>query len=840
MEYVFTKRYDNHYGLDLKSDDLSRSIKFASLIKNAQYRKSGAIEKRPGFQAHAASVGGFGQFTYNRVDPVTGIEAPVEVTFNQTPYKLNFSTLNVTYVGSDATALLSIFFDTVSDEYRCQILEGSLTVLDMALGLGFDEASPVTISDLSVAIDALANFTSSVTGATTTPAAFLKITRDWDLASSGGAFAGLAGYWTAINTTVTNPFSGYYAHRNDTDFENVSVVQLNNVLFCTNGYDEVHKYDGQTFYRAGVPNPPSLTSAVGAAGAITGNNYLWKAQIVQKDAVGNFIEGNWLVTTPIINLAAQRGTLTVGNVLAGTGFNTNGALVNGNQVGVTVITVTNSPHTMQVGDTAYFLDRSTGNYVERVVTARTATTITIAGAAVNVNNGDAISNNLRIVLYRSKTSGSTPTVFYVVNEIPNNSFAATQTYDDNKTDAQLGEQFIEPLTDRSPPPKGKYNSAFAGLHILAGDLMAPNTVYFSDVDGSEYFPNTGTNEFDVPTPKGEIISGLAPNNEVFAIFKDPGIVIVSGDLATGQIKVDHITSDIGCKAHATIKEVKGALCFLDSKGPYRMVGGQIPRPLGELVDPETQQVYGRLEPVFDQRGKTDAFRLNLKKAVAINHGLAEKYILFLPVDTSQFAAGNWASANSRVFAYDYSRDAWLEWNNLNMAGGLSVLGDELYWQERRYSDFTLGITNVMYRQLNLGDAWDYQDNDIAVDWDYGAQWETLDYPKVSKRFIRVGVYSLEEIPNNDFSVNVQTEVDFIKDAPKADFTLDLSGGGYGVAAYGTGPYGDPSESSPDHPLSRGRFGSLRLRFKNNTPQQNVVINGWELEIATPYRLVMKK
>jgi hypothetical protein len=837
-EYVLTRDYRNHLGLDLKSDNLNRAQGYAASMRNAQYRKSGAIEKRPGFQAHAASQGGFGEATYNRTHPTTGAESQITVAFGQTPYKLAFSILTVTYSGSAATAILSVFYDTATDQYRCQVQEGETLLVDQALGMGFDEASTYTIDQLRAVIDALANFAATVTGSTSTPAAFLKIVRNHDLTSTGGAYAGRAGYWTAINTTATNPFSGSQTHKDDADFEPVSTIQLQNVLYCTNGYDQVHKYDGQTFYRAGVPTPASLTSALGAAGAVTGSSYLHKAQMVQIDAVGNVVEGNVRTTTSGLGPAAQRMTLTVANVQAGTGYNTNCAIVAGAQATVNTITVddgSGGTHTMKVGDTAYFFDSVSSSYVEREVTAIAATTITVAGNAVTVADNAVISNNLRIALYRSKTSATTPTVFYLIAEIPNNSFAATQTYDDNTTDANLGALFVEPVSDRSPPPKGKYISKFRNTMVVAGAFEARNTVYASDADGCEYFPNDGSTSFDVDTPGGEIVTGIGENNEVFVILKNPGVIVVSGNPELSQVEVRQISYDIGCTAHATIRELKGALAFLSENGPMRMVGGQIPQPLGSIVDPETGQIAGRLDPVFDQRGLSESQVLNLTKAVAINHAASEKYILFIPAESSSSGA-KYANTNTRIFAYDYSRDAWLEWSGMNMLGGVTINGDELYFQERRLSSYSSTVTFVLYRQHNLNDAWDYQDNNTYVDWDYGPQWETLGYPSVNKKFIRINVYSLDEVLNNEFSVRIQGEANFIVDNPKCDFEISFSGGGYGVAGYGSEPYGDPANGAVEHKLGNGRFGSFRPRFLNQEEQANCVISGWELEIATPYRL----
>jgi hypothetical protein len=293
------------------------------------------------------------------------------------------------------------------------------------------------------------------------PAAFLSIVRNCNLVD--GDCTTDAGYWTDVNETTTNALNGSYTNRNQSYFENASFVQLNNVVYIANGYDELQKYDGQTIYRAGLPKPSSITSALGGAGAITGNNYYHVAVYEQIDAVGNINYGNELMVSTGLNAVAQSMDVTVANIQAGSGFNTNCAIVNGAQVAVTTITVddgSGGSHTMKVGDTAYFYDSISASYVERNITAINATSITIAGAAVTVADNAVISNNLRIMLFRNETAALTPEVFYLVAEIPNNSFAATQSYNDNITDANLGEEFIPPINARDLPPKGKYVSSY--------------------------------------------------------------------------------------------------------------------------------------------------------------------------------------------------------------------------------------------------------------------------------------------------------------------------------------------------------------------------------------------
>jgi hypothetical protein len=833
-EHLIEERYDNHRGINPKANDLTRDRNFASGMLNAQYsRDSGAVEKRKGYQGHAAHVGGYGLFTYNRIDPTTEDADPEVLAIDKNLHTLTENTFTVAYAGAATNCTISILYIPDEDEYKCQIVEGTSTVLDESLGIGFDEASPITLANLKTAIDAVTGFSATITGTTSTPAAFLKSVRNWDLSSATGAnFVGVAKYWTQVNSTVTNPFNTSYTNRNDENWENVSAQELQNCIYFANGYTEIYKYDGQTFYRAGVPSVASLTSALGAAGNPNGTNYYHRAQYIQYDAAGNIVEGNLAITASGVNAVNQRITVTVANIQASTGFNTNCAVVAGAQAGVTTITVDNGSggsHTMKVGDTAYFYDSVTADYIERSVTAVSGTTITISGANVTVADNDVISNNLRIAIYRNKTAGSTPSIFYLVAEIPNNSFAATQAYTDNLADASLGALLIPPITDRSPPPKGKYLASFQNSLIIAGNPTYRRRLYWSDIDGPEYFP-TDTNQQDVETISGETLVGIAPSGTVLAIFTNRTTSFLSGTIGDNNIRIETKAYDIGCDAHASIIQVEGFTAWWSGSGPYFSINGQMPEPLGK-----NQDGAGRLENVMVQDGMLEEEIFKPKRIVAFNWAAEQKALWFLPAESEDGSNNIYPNSNSVIYAYDYTRDAWLKWNNINMAAGAVNFLNETYFQERRYSSFATAIKSIFYRFHNSNDAFDYQDNAGAISWEYDTAWEALGKPSVLKRFLEVKLYSLEEIPNNEFTVTVTQEINYRRDTADIQFTIDFTGVGYGQSAYGTAGYGDTADGTLRHDMYRNRIRSTRLRFSNSEEQANCLISAWEFLIAAPYR-----
>jgi len=839
VQYQHLKRYQNFYGIDLKASNLEFPDQFATDCQNIVISKTGSLEKRVGFQPHSEPDCSNGLFVYNRVNS-QGEEVPEVIGVSDTLKKLSKSIIAVTYTGTDPNARISFIFDTATDQYRCQIEVGTTTVLDSALGLGRDDPSPKTVDDLRAEIDALADLTATITGDLNVPAAFCRLAYQYDLTS--GPFQATALYWAQLNvspqTGKSGPLEGSETHKNDDDFENATSVVLQNCLYVANGYDEIVKYDGQNVYRAGVPTAASLT-ATGTAGV--GRAYVWRAQYVQKDAVLNTVEGNlknspqYAFTEPSTNPV----TVTAANIQAGTGFNTNCAIVAGAQGPVNTIVVDDGSggvHTMKVGDTAYFFDSVSGGYVEREVTAVDITaptySITVAGAAVTVADNAVISNNLRIRLFRNQNTGLTPTIWYELVDLPNNSFAATQTYTDNRSDANLlaGIQLVEPTTDRSPPIKGKYISAFQTLMVTAGDPENPNTVSVSDIENAEYFPFPD-NQFIVNNLQGDLITGLHPSNENFLIFQSRSIHAMTGDVPNGNFRVDTITTDIGCAAHATIQDVRGTVCFLSPFGPRVMTGANIPQGLGASKD---NVLNSRLDPLFSTRGLTEPEILRVKRAIALNDRRGEKYILFIPAESETTGGDRYVNEFAETLVYDYTRDAWVTWTGLNMAGGLISTDDdtELLFIERR--ELNDALEHYVYRFLNTGTFLDYQDHDQTITCTYKSPWEFMGEAAIRKNFQAIRVYGIEEI-DREYTIDIQTESNFTADNVISTCSLTFGAGGYGTSQYGIDPFGDPSTTGLKHKLSNGRVTALRVILGNSQEQTNVSITGYELEIATPYK-----
>jgi len=822
------KQFVNHFGLDLKSSDIVREPQFASDMLNAEYRKNGNISKRVGYRGTACESGGAGLAVYNRIDPTTAAEQEILIAISEKLEVLQENTITLSYSGAELSVVLELFFDPSADEYKCQIVENTTLVLDFSLGKGIDEATPVTLSDLKTAIDALANFSATIVGDTASPAAFLELARGINLAEGDHTLSNHC--WNDANQPLASLLPGNVTFKDDADFENTSWVQLNNVIYFSNGYDEVIKYDGQNAYKAGLPKPAQPTAALSGAGNPNGT-YTYRLAYYQFDAAGNIAEGNGSDTSGSLVSTNQSIDVTVSNIQASSGFNTNCAIVAGAQGPVNTITVDDGSggnHTMKVGDTAYFFDSVSGDYVEREVTATGVGTITVAGAAVTVADNAVISNNLRIGIFRTANSGST---HFLVAEIPNDSFTTTQVYNDNVADANLGIELLIPIFSNDLPPKGRYIASYNNQLFISGNLDNPNLAYFSDVGKPESF-YLAIGNLRLQSPNGDKITGLKQNNEVMAVFERRAIHIITGDIPNLLIRVETITKDVGCASHGTIQEVRGQLYFLSDRGVYSLVSGQLPK-----------EISTRVEPLFDISSTVDDPELVpiLKRAIAVNHREKEQYIVFIPAE-SQLAGANYANDFSVVVTQDYYRGAWLKWDNMNMAAGAVIFNDRLFFSEKRNSVAFGRIANYLYSQNNRGDAWDYNDDTEPTFFSYSSAWYHLNEPSVFKKYNRFKLFGSEDTDFNQYLVNISIEKDFLDDSVIGQFDIDFTdnGFGYGVSAYGVSPYGDVTDPNRKHKIGPIKAKAIRFVIDNNEPLQNVDVTGWELELNAPYRTMIKE
>jgi hypothetical protein len=822
--YTLVKSFAAFKGLDLRSGDLLRLKEFSSGTSNCDFRSTSALSKRKGVQTKASGIGQGGISTWSDLNTSTGEITNKIVAVDSTLHVLESGTMSISYAGSGIA-----YYTMESDgtEFIFTLIEDDTIITQQQLGTGL-ESSPTTIADLSSAIDSQTDFTSSVTGTDTVPAAFLDVSERADI---GASIDAPFKYYSTANSPSASAFTTHWDARNDDDFEPASFVSNNGVIYIANGKDELHKYDGQNLYRAGMPEGAKPSAVTNGAGSVTNASLDYWTVYYQVDNKGNIVEGK--ISNESTSLSASSNTVdvTVNNLEASSGFNTNCAIVAGTQSSVTTITVDDGSagaHTMLAGDTAYFYDAVSASYVTRTVNSVTASSITISGAAVTVNDNEVISNNLRIDLYRNQSSGTTP---YLVESIPNNSFASTQVYTDNKADAALGEEYVAPIKERGLPPKGRYITLFRNQLIIGGFDNDVDAIAYSDSDSPEYFPS-GTNRFNVDTAVGDKVTGVKALNSVLYVFKGQTIHTVTGDLINDNFQVDILTTGgVGCQANATISEVNGQLFFLDKEGVFAVSqGADGVVEVSELISPE-----------FDSLRNS----FNFKRATAAHWLLREKYVLYMPIMETN-GGEDTAASTSVIFAYDIFRGGWLKWNSLNALGGMTILDEDLFISRVKYDTSTSAVSRTIDMFLNTGTSVDYADHEQPISAEYKTHWESLGEPSVFKKFNRLKLHSLDASVNDFetqlFKVTVVTEHDF-NDVPVYTHVFDFGNGstaGWGENPWGEFPWGDARLPSIKTKLKSTKARTIRLTFSNDTLNQNFLLSGYEFEVAAPYRMAIKE
>jgi len=829
-------RYDIIKGLDLKNNEVNRKPESASDTRNVQKVITGdrqSIERRKGYKMMAADGEAYGITVYDKIDSTTGAIAEELVRVSNVAHKLTESSITISYTGSAGSIALNISAVT-GDKIELTIVEDGVTTATIDLGKGFDESSTVTMANLKTTIDALSDFSMTIAGDTSVPAASLEFQTATAITASVAATVKYW-YWTAINTTQATPLSGNTANKNDVEFENATFANFNGNLYISNGYDPLQKYDGQNIYNAGLPAGTQPTAAT-ASGSLTGD-FKYKILHEQVDNAGNTIQSAISAESATVSPATNSVDVTVTNIEDGTGYNTNGAVADGNQTvavsgGTVTLTVDNGAsgdQTFNAGDTAFLLNRSTSAYTAYAVASVTTTTIVLTSSeTIQVNDNDPISNNLKIKIYRTKNGGSD---FFLVETIPNDFSGTTQVYNDTTTDANLGAQFIDPVKTPGLPPQGRYVTVFQNQLVIAGDLTKVNRYYWSDIGNAnniESFP-AASNGKDVLVRFGGKITGLGSISDTLIVFKDRSMSYETGDFAGDDVRSDVITSgDIGCVAHATIQDVSGSLFFLNKRGVYAITGGGLP-----------QLVSDDISPVFSKTLTDTDEIIKFKRAQAVNFAEKQQYILWLPTETTNVDV--YANTNSNIYTFDYFNNEWFRWDNMNLHSGLTILDDELWWVERRFSSINGDVDFNLYRQSNTNFEHDYADHTSIIPWRYVSGWVDLDNADTWKKFLRVRFSSFPDPDFEEttgFNITCSTEIDYIRGSSHTSGVLvnfANQGSGWGVDGWGTFAWGGFRDQLFVSKLRTGKARSLRIVLENEELNTNVLLSGWALEIAAAYK-----
>lgn len=815
--------------------------------------------------AHSGVAIGTGSNTYAGILPGAPLQ-PGSITMTDGTLTVyddpsGSDTANGTFIGDIGVGVNSIDYSTgaytvtfsgvtgaVTASYRTDLI----TQFNQAMGKGYGVVSPYLISTLVAQLNAVPGVSVSTTGQTNHPGAFIEVSEVTIIPDGLSATLEFF-WWESCNRTLAVTFPGLLASVDTDAFRNATFAAYQEVIYIGNAFDPVQKYDGQTVYRAGMPNGESVSLANGGAGNVDTGDHIYYITYEQIDATGRLVEGVISDGTSITLGAPSIVEVTVNNLLQGSGWNTNGAIINGIQAAVNTINV-DPGHTMQPGDTAFFID-SSGVPQTRLVTAITANSITVDGVPVSVDPTNdwqkAISNNLKINIYRTQALGTEP---WYVFTIPNNSYQPTTTYNDNVADSTLIQQFIFPIDRHDPPPQVGVVFPFKNIMVYTADPNNDDFVWYSNANEPEYVdqlqsPVNEPNRFIVPSNSDDVV-GVGVAGSTLVIFKNLSIYAISGEITTEQFTVIAVAqgSNIGCVAHATIASVGGLLYFLHTNGVYSMSESNI-FPTDQFGNPIPLSIP--IDSFF--RSNSAAGGVNrqfvLERAVAVNYTKDNQYLLFLPAETPcgcpVDTAPRVANDDSRILCYDYQGKNWFEWTNINAAGGFVVSSDNLYWQERRSSQ-TGGITSNTYKQHRQYRLIDYADHVTPIRVTWLSSWEDYGQPRVRKKFVRAALLFdniSARYQTNEPELFFFTSLDWnsgIVDTQTV-ITTEIQGRPWSISDWDWTEWSGYQDTFAIVPLRNGTVSkSIQIGLQLNQLNTSFSLQGFQLEISPDFRQVIAR
>lgn len=691
-------------------------------------------------------------------------------------------------------------------------------LLNVSLGTG-ENSGDLTIKELQVLIDNIFGMSSSTQYPVDSPAAAtLDIT--YTSIGPGGTLSLQSLNWERVPNGMGiteddefNPvviFDAYNRENNSakitdkTYLENASIVELNNVVYISNGFDHLMKYDGEQVYRAGLPEPDMYANPLSQVGGGSGaKSYFYGVMYTFEDAKGNIISSR--LAYKEIKIASE--------------FSEDGT---GVKVDFKVPRLTDEDFCLKDTD-------GSPNPRLKIRFFRTTEGAGLAGPfyeLATLENGLTTANTLY-------TSGDPIANTIDSAEVTNDDY---YTFRDNYPDSaiqNLQTAYILPGSKTHDlPPKGKYLSTFKNCLVVAGQPSNVNNISYSvggseilGEIGSEYFP-AADNQVIVESPVDTAITAIAPLRDLLYIFHANSIHVLAGDISDPNgipYTIDLLSREasIGCVSNSSIVEFRNKLMFMSDEGLYTIDSSSAINELSLKVRP-----LFKLQPY------------SFKRTVSTVWGDSQLIIVNIPKEVEGGANTYVDQGNSLTLVYDYFRDAWLKWSNIDMSGGTQEYKEAVFFSTREAIQSRLATFNTSNTR------YDFADHVGHVVFKYDTNWESLGEPSVPKKFLRIKLYAFdneEEFESPKFSLITTFQKDYFdSDLGGIDFTFGENVLGYGNAAWDTFNWGDTTESKRKSKLPTGKAYSFKVKLSNNNINENVLLTKYELEVATPYKMEVKE
>lgn len=850
-------------GLNLKVPLTMRNVGDCVDGRNFDLLDTGHLVKRKGFVQKAGGsinvFNAYGLTTYDQyiseitLDPAAGFGAgpfgltpfgdpPVlgtteiknrMISLGPTPYMWKTLAMRVGCTAGNED-LVNIFTDTDGD-VKFQIIDADTEAVNFTYTLGTgNEISPVLLSTLVSAIDAEANYTASrLDTDEDLPAAFLNRSKETILTTTGTDFIG--GKWTGMNPSLTPLWPEMSTHLLDRDFANATAVGVNGVVYMSNGWDPMLKYDGRACYYAGAPEAGTVSASVTATAGNPNGIYLYEFQYVSVDARRQEIIGGLSDPSVSVNTAGSfKIDVTLPSLSDTSGYDCRGCIFDTNHSAVDQgsnvwrLRAKASPTpTCEVGDILIFYDTVSATFLEKLVVAMTDQTtywdIDISSdALVTVVNDSPASANLRMRLYRTVASGS---AYKYLTDVANDMRGNNVVYSDNSTDASLGVTYPDPEKYPMPPPKCKYSVVWQNNIILAGDPNAPYNVYYSEYDGTtlvpENFPAENVITTSAQRTKSEI-TGIAVIEDTLLIFTRQSITAVTGSLASDTYTLSGISTDIGCVAHGSIVNTNKSVIFLSEKGVYRISAGSL---RGFDIAPLSQN----LDPYF-KKGYSEYVAQTPASVSAVYWANRNVYILFLSELVEDGTVSYTSAPLVTTLVLKLDTNQWIPWEDLNGIGGATIFSDlgdgdnegitspEALWIQSREVGATAGmVKGKLYRESDTNSELDFCDHSTAIDMEYTPSWEFASAPTGLKLYTQLAIDAFRTSANIPYTPTGTISIDLYRDFSRSSSEVTL-----------TADYASNDQRIPlSLPLAHRR--AIGITYKNSEFNKNILISGWAWE-----------
>lgn len=606
----------------------------------------------------------------------------------------------------------------------------------------------------------------------------------------------------------------------DSELENASFAQINNVMYISNGYNELLKYDGEYVYSAGLPNADIDLFSFPTKG--TGTT-LCEYRIVYEytDYKGNIITSQpsnaYIKDTDTSQSFTHSITWDVTN-----DFDYNPNPVDPNDPGKAIFKTKDTRGTFNNEITSPFKAKHP-QYDALPATSDT--------------NDEKIrgQKRLRVKIYRSKSYDTSALQvvgqYYLIADLPYDQGSFTDSKLDNDLNVFLA--LVDPIKRHDPPPKGKYISIFKNCLVSAGDPTNVNNVRYSlpanastGEIGSEYFPDD-ENGVVIDSPFGDKITAIAPLRDLLYVFHSNSISVMGGQINLLEQPVSELLTregGIGCVSFHSIQEVKNTLFFLSEQGIYSINASNAVKEASSLIN-----------TLFVDQD------LKKKRTITVNWTNKDLIIMQIPkedVINLPDQQLTYTVEGSLVVVYDYYRDAWLKWDNIDMTAAGIVYKNNLSFISR-------SNTGSTFNTMSTSDTrYDFTDHTDAIDFEYETNWESMGEPTVPKKFLRLKIYAFDtdktfESPGFNLLTGIQKN--YI-DANLGEINFDfdsLATAGWGIPPWGEFGWGNSASPFLKSKLISGKTRSLKLKFTNNTQNENVLITNYEMEIAAPFGTEIK-